>query len=91
MQLNVVEKGLIIKPENFQDKAFIENALGLKSDGDSIILRRENLKEWNLTGVTETNYILMAKGKINESSSKDHVNHGRRGRVQTSPPQGASD
>lgn len=70
MQLTVISKGIIIKPEDFQDKAFVENSMGLRNDGDSVILRRQNLREYTLTGVVEDNYILIARQEDRKSNEE---------------------
>lgn len=42
MKLEVLENGLKIIPENYQDQAFLELKLGLKKDGEIIFFTRVN-------------------------------------------------
>lgn len=41
MKFEVQRNGIIITPENDQDIAFVEDTLGLHSDGESVLLKRE--------------------------------------------------
>lgn len=43
MQFQLTRTGLQVKPDTSQDEAFIEDTLGLKSNGESIRLFRRNL------------------------------------------------
>jgi hypothetical protein len=42
MKLTVNKLGLVIRPESPQDEVYLESVLGLKHEGDSIPLVREN-------------------------------------------------
>ena len=42
MKIELKRDYLVIIPENFQDNAFVEDTLGLKKDGNTILLKRVN-------------------------------------------------
>lgn len=42
MKLEVKSFGLVITPESIQDEVYIERLLGLKKEGDYVLLQRHN-------------------------------------------------
>jgi hypothetical protein len=42
MKFEIRRDGIVVIPENDQDRAYIEDTLGLKKDGEYILLTRKN-------------------------------------------------
>lgn len=68
MKIDVKRDCLIIEPENDQDKAFIEDTLKLKNNGDTILLKRIN--DISLGFANLEKYVLKTELK-NEPTTKN--------------------
>ena len=54
MKFNVDRRRIVVVPENKQDEAYIEDTLGLRKDGDYVLLKRTNASGLSSIAYLET-------------------------------------
>lgn len=71
MKFRIERYGIEVIPETDQDHAYIEDTLGLKKDGESVSLVRQNVHGLNSTAYLTTHPFPLKKTAPEESKKEE--------------------
>lgn len=71
MKFEIRRRGIVIIPENDQDRAYIEDTIGLKDDGAYVLLTRKNAHGLGSIAYLETVSRIATRSQHDAFRSKD--------------------